>query len=280
MNIGVIGLGYVGSAITGGMEKDFNVFSYDKFKDSTHSDISSLIEKVDCVFVCVPTPMTKNGSCDTSIVESVLNKINECKKDKLITVLKSTLKIGSTEKFEKKYQNLNLVFNPEFLTEANFLEDFKNQKFIIIGSSDKKNALSVKDLYSKAFPNSEIFISNHKEAELSKYFINSFLAVKVAFANEIYSLCRQLDINYDEVLKLISIEDRVGNSHLMVPGPDGKRGFGGSCFPKDINSLINVFEENNIDTLVLKNAWKRNSEIDRPEKDWEQLKGRAVSGED
>ena len=243
MNIGVIGLGYVGSAIVGGMENHCKVLSYDKYKQSTNSSVSNLIENVEIVFVCVPTPMKKDGSCDTSIVESVLQEINICKKENLITVLKSTLKVGSTENFEKKYTNLNLVFNPEFLTEANFLEDFKNQKFIIIGSKNRANAEKVKDLYSISFPNAQIMISNHMESELSKYFINCFLAVKVSFANEIYSLCQELNIDYDEVLRLVSLENRVGNSHLSVPGPDGKKGFGGSCFPKDINSLINLLKK-------------------------------------
>lgn len=280
MNIGVIGLGYVGSAIVGGMENHCKVLSYDKYKQSTNSSVSNLIENVEIVFVCVPTPMKKDGSCDTSIVESVLQEINICKKENLITVLKSTLKVGSTENFEKKYTNLNLVFNPEFLTEANFLEDFKNQKFIIIGSKNRANAEKVKDLYSISFPNAQIMISNHKESELSKYFINCFLAVKVSFANEIYSLCQELNIDYDEVIRLVSLENRLGNSHLSVPGPDGKKGFGGSCFPKDINSLINLFEKSKVESHVLSAAWKRNSTIDRSEKDWEKLKGRAVSEED
>ena len=280
MNIGVIGLGYVGSAMVGGMENHFNVLSYDKFKESTNSSIKELIENVEIVFVCVPTPMKKDGSCDTSIVESVLSEIHKCNKSSLTTVLKSTLEIGSTESFEKKYNNLNLVFNPEFLTEANFLEDFKNQKFIIIGSSSQNDTSKIQDLYSKAFPKAEILVSNHKEAELSKYFINCFLALKVSYANEISSLCQKLDINYDEVLRLISLEKRVGKSHLAVPGPDGKKGYGGSCFPKDINSLITLFENNSIESHVLSGSWKRNSTIDRPEKDWEKLKGRAVSEQD
>ena len=262
------------------MENHCKVLSYDKYKQSTNSSVSNLIENVEIVFVCVPTPMKKDGSCDTSIVESVLQEINICKKENLITVLKSTLKVGSTENFEKKYTNLNLVFNPEFLTEANFLEDFKNQKFIIIGSKNRANAERVKDLYSISFPNAQIMISNHMESELSKYFINCFLAVKVSFANEIYSLCQELNIDYDEVLRLVSLENRVGNSHLSVPGPDGKKGFGGSCFPKDINSLINLFEKSKVESHVLSAAWKRNSTIDRSEKDWEKLKGRAVSEED
>ena len=137
----------------------------------------------------------------------------------------------------------------------------------------------VKDLYSISFPNAQIMISNHMESELSKYFINCFLAVKVSFANEIYSLCQELNIDYDEVLRLVSLENRVGNSHLSVPGPDGKKGFGGSCFPKDINSLINLFEKSKVESHVLSAAWKRNSTIDRSEKDWEKLKGRAVSEE-
>lgn len=280
MKIGVVGLGYVGSALLNGMKDSHNIFSYDKFKESTEKNIDNLIEKVDIVFICVPTPMKKDGSCNRSIVEDVLSQIDKCDKKTLITVLKSTLEIGSTEYFENKYSNLNLVFNPEFLTEANFLDDFKNQKFIILGSSNDSHLKLLDNLYKKTFPSAKVLTSGHKEAELSKYFINSFLALKVSFANEIYSLCEELNINYSEVLKLVSYEDRVGKSHLNVPGPDGRKGYGGSCFPKDINSLINVYKSNNIESFVLSASWKRNLTRDRPEEDWKDLKGRAVSHED
>jgi nucleotide sugar dehydrogenase len=280
MKIGVIGLGYVGSALFDGMGSNYDILSYDKFKDSSEDSVSSLVEKADIVFVCVPTPMKKDGSCDRSIVDDVLNQINECNKKTLITVLKSTLEIGSTEYFENQYSNLNLVFNPEFLTEANFLDDFKNQKFIILGSNNENHMKLLKEVYKNAFPNAKILTSGHKEAELSKYFINSFLAVKVSFANEIYSLCKGLDIKYSELVRLVSYEERVGNSHLTVPGPDGKMGFGGSCFPKDINSLITIFKNQDIESFVLAAAWERNIKIDRAEQDWKKLKGRAVSSKD
>tara|TARA_B110000495_G_C23019873_1_gene604827 strand:+ start:112 stop:975 length:864 start_codon:yes stop_codon:yes gene_type:complete len=280
MKIGVIGLGYVGSALFDGMGSNYDILSYDKFKDSSEDSVSSLVEKADIVFVCVPTPMKKDGSCDRSIVDDVLNQISECNKKTLITVLKSTLEIGSTEYFENQYSNLNLVFNPEFLTEANFLDDFKNQKFIILGSSNENHMKLLKEVYKNAFPNAKILTSGHKEAELSKYFINSFLAVKVSFANEIYSLCKGLDIKYSELVRLVSSEERVGNSHLTVPGPDGKMGFGGSCFPKDINSLITIFKNQDIESFVLAAAWERNIKIDRAEQDWKKLKGRAVSSKD
>ncbi len=276
MSIGIIGLGYVGTALLEGFNDIIEIFTYDKFKNSTEDNLQSLVDKTDIVFVCVPTPMKKDGSCDLSIINNVLEEINDCSKTNLITVIKSTVEVGSTISFQRNYRNLKLVFNPEFLTEANFIDDFKNQNFIILGS-DNKDIKKLEELYSSSFPDAKIIISNSNEAELAKYFINSFLAVKVSFANEIYSLCESMNIDYKKVVELAINDSRVGASHLQVPGPDGKLGYGGSCFPKDINSLIKIFSDNNVESHILQSSWNRNKKIDRPESDWEQLIGRAVS---
>jgi nucleotide sugar dehydrogenase len=278
MTIGVVGLGYVGTALFEGFNNAVKTLTYDRFKDSTEDSLKSLVEKVDIIFVSVPTPMRKDGSCDLSIVDGVLSEINDCSKKDLITVIKSTVRLGSINLFEKEYSNLTLVFNPEFLTEANFINDFKNQNFIILGSNNK-NISQLEKLYSSVFPNAKILNSKSSEAELTKYFINSFLAVKVSFANEIYSLCKKMEINYDKVVELASNDPRIGNSHLNVPGQDGKFGYGGSCFPKDINSLIDIFSDNKIESYILTSSWARNKNLDRTESDWEELKGRAVSEE-
>lgn len=161
------------------------------------------------------------------------------------------------------------------MTEANFLDDFKNQDYIVLGGN-KKDCILVEDMYNKFFTSSKIVISSSKEAEMLKYYLNCFLAVKVSFANEIYQLCSKLNISYENLIKMVKLDSRIGKTHLDVPGPDGSFGFGGSCFPKDISALLSLFEENDIISMVIKSSWERNLTIDRVEKDWEKLKGRSV----
>ena len=148
------------------------------------------------------------------------------------------------------------------MTEANFLEDFKNQDRIILGSNNASDVVS--KLYKDSFQGVEIIECEFEEAEMVKYFTNSFLATKVAFANEFYQLCKEMNINYDNVSKISMIDNRLGKSHFSVPGPDGKLGFGGSCFPKDINGIINIFKKYNINPYVLNSVWERNITEDRP----------------
>ena len=279
--IGIIGLGYVGNAINTTLKsiKNHNtICTYDINDSGSHSSIDRLVENSDIIFVCVPTPMDSNGACDISIVDEVLLSINNSSFDcsNKVIVIKSTLPIGSTDYFNTKFQNLTILFNPEFLREQNFIEDFMNQDRILIGG-DYDASKILEKFYKNIFPDVPIIIMDPKTAETVKYVTNSFLAIKVSYANEISSLCHKMNIDYKKMIDIASLDKRLGNSHWSVPGPDGKKGFGGSCFPKDFSSLINQFDKNNVDSYLLKAAWERNCTIDRPEKDWESLKGRAVS---
>jgi len=277
--LGVIGKGFVGEAVYEGMKHAFAIETYDKDpKKSTTSSIQELAEKSDIIFICLPTPMRQDGSCDTSIVESVLIKLNLYQK---VVVIKSTIPPGSTEKYNQTYKNISCVFNPEFLTEANYINDFKNQDRIIIGGPHEAVTL-VKQMYQIAYPNVPTTKTSSTIAELVKYMTNCFLATKVAFANEIYQICKKLDVDYDKVVEYSTKDKRLGTSHWAVPGPmpapDGslKPGFSGSCLCKDINALIYKAKQLGIDPKVMRGAWEKNLEV-RPERDWEQLKGRAVS---
>tara|TARA_B100000427_G_scaffold327197_1_gene337411 strand:+ start:829 stop:1683 length:855 start_codon:yes stop_codon:yes gene_type:complete len=282
MNVGIIGLGYVGSACEELFKDYFTLNTFDINKDSNCESVSHLVEKSEIIFICLPTPMQKNGSCDLSIINSVLTEINNLNKQKFV-VIKSTVKVGTTDIFSSTYKNLDFIFNPEFLTEANFIEDFKNQDRIIIGSHSEDASNALTNLYQMIYKdknNVKIEKTTPINAELVKYVTNAFLSVKVSFANEIYSFAKEINANYNKVIELAMLDKRLGTTHWSVPGPDGKMGFGGSCFPKDINSLINSFRDNGIEPKVLEAAWLRNLTIDRPEKDWLELKGRAVSNED
>jgi UDPglucose 6-dehydrogenase len=275
MTIGVIGQGYVGTAIKLGFQDHYNVITYDKFDlaKSTHSKIADLVEETKVIFVCVPTPMRKDGTCYTGIVEEVIREINETAKDHIV-VIKSTVPPGTTDRFNHEFSNVTVIFNPEFLTEENFLDDFKNQNRIILGGS-RKGTNKLRQIYSKVFPQATIVKTGDKHAEMVKYFTNTFLATKVSFANEMYNICRQLDLDYDKVVEYAIYDERLGKSHWAVPGPDGDFGFGGHCFPKDLSAIINSF-----DTYGLLEAVEQVNDQVREDRDWEHMVGRAVLEED
>jgi len=273
MNIGIVGQGFVGTAVNEGLKQYHNIETYDIAKTSTCKSLADLSEKSDVVFVCLPTPMKKDGSCHIDIVESTLlglDIINECK----TIVVKSTIPPGTTEKWNSLFTNIQVVFNPEFLTEANAIEDFKNQNRIIIGGP-RPATTKVKRVFTKAFPKVPIIKTGSTTAEMVKYFLNSFLATKVSFANEMYQICNGLGIDYDKVIEYAIYDERLGRSHLNVPGPDGDFGYGGHCFPKDVNALIKVAQDLSIEPHMLKATNEKNNKV-RKDRDWEKQEGRAV----
>ncbi len=278
-SIGIVGQGFVGTAMRVGMQKFMNVNTYDKYlsEKSNCKDLIELCARSGVIFVCLPTPMLANGECDLSIVKETILKIDEYDLDNIV-VIKSTVPPGTTESLNNRCNNIQVVFNPEFLTEANFIEDFKNQNRIIIGGPRPASTI-VKNLYRKAFQESIIVKTGSKTAESVKYFTNCFLATKVSFSNEFRQICDQIDVDYDKVVEYALYDSRIGRTHFSAPGPDGKKGFGGSCFPKDLNALVHFAKQLNVEPTVLGAVWEKNLEV-RPEKDWEQLKGRAISNKE
>ena len=277
MKIGIIGQGYVGTAVRTIFEKYYKVNTFDLNGKCSCQTLKDLVDSSDVIFVCVPTPMNNNGSCNTEIVSDVINDIdgivNDNEKGKIVAI-KSTVPPGTTRNFNQKYKKISVIFNPEFLTEANFIDDFKNQNRIILGG-EREATTTLRQVYSLVFPDATIVKTASTTAEMVKYFTNTFLATKVSFANEMKIICDNLDIDYDKVVEYAIYDDRLGKSHWAVPGPDGKLGFGGSCFPKDINALAHICKKLDIPANVLLSAINTNLMV-RPEKDWEELKGRAV----
>ena len=290
MKIGVLGNGYVGKATQLFSCEEVDCVVYDKDPDKCVPKGTTLkdLKGSDLVFVCVPTPMKPNGSCDLSIVKSAIKDLtrNGIRKNKI--VLRSTVPVGTSEK-------LKVNFMPEFLTEKNWQSDFYNNKEWVFGL-DNLNAvdqqgdvmtlpntvLLFRELLSKAKSEDKIkedavtFVST-KHAELVKYARNSFLAVKVSFFNEIQEFCVNNNLNFEQVRSLVCKDERIGESHSRVPGPDRKRGYGGTCFPKDISSMLMQMKKSKVQTMVVKAAKNRNEKVDRPEQDWHEDKGRAVS---
>ena len=268
--IGVIGHGYVGESQSFAFSPSFDVRVYDKDSlKSTHS-LNEVLDS-DFVFVCVPTPMKKDGSQDLSFVENFFKTAKEGP----IYIIKSTVIPGTTNLLNEKFKNLKIIFSPEFLTERTAKLDILTQTRIILGG-DKNLTSKVRKIYDIRFKNKTIIETDSLTAEYIKYMNNTFFASKVSIMNEFYRLANHLGVDWETALYGFVSDQRIGDSHLNVPGPDGKLGFGGTCFPKDINAFITFAKKNNIDMNVLEAAWKTNLEV-RPEKDWENLKGRAVS---
>lgn len=276
--IGIVGQGFVGTAIRKGFKEYYhNLFFYDKDMSKSNTEsLTDLCHKTDILFVCLPTPMTEEGECYTGIVEGVIyeiDKIAESLNRKTI-IIKSTIPPGTTELINSKVSNIDVIFNPEFLTEANSVEDFKNQDRIILGGHSK-NFEEIQNLFSQVFTDVPIIATSSSTAEIVKYTTNTFLSTKVSFANEIKLICDSVGINYDEMIKIATLDKRLGSSHWAVPGPDGRKGFGGSCFPKDLQALIYFSSSIGLSPVLLKSVWEKNLDV-RPEKDWEKLLGRAV----
>ena len=277
MNIGIIGQGFVGNAVFNKFKNYYNVLTFDLDKTLCNSSFEKINKDCKYIFVCLPTPMNIDGSCYTGIVEDLLIKLDKHSKEfsqSKIVVVKSTIPPGTTKKWNVKFDNLSVVFNPEFLTEANAVKDYENQNRIILGGP-KNETLQLNSIFSKVFPNAKIINTNSTDAEMVKYTTNSFLAMKVSFANEIYQICKKVNADYDKVIESTIQDERLGTSHWKVPGPDGDFGYGGHCFPKDINALISVAINNNISPKMLIATNEKNKEV-RSNKDWENMKGRAV----
>jgi len=286
-NIGVIGNGFVGSSIAFGFSAgssalNTNVRIYDRDTSKSVNSFDEVVSESDFIFVCLPTPMKKNGECDLSIIESSLSDIDNFSREnssRNIVILKSTIVPGTTKIFNEKFKNIDIIFNPEFLTEKSARMDFLTQSRIILGGENKEILQKVESLFLDRFKNHHTILMDSVSAELVKYFCNIFFAVKVSFANEMYGVANEIGADWNKVLEGVLSDGRIADSHLNVPGPDGKKGFGGSCFPKDINALISFCSERNISADVINAAWKTNLKV-RPEKDWEALLGRAVSSND
>jgi UDPglucose 6-dehydrogenase len=270
--IGIIGQGFVGNAVYQKFKDHYRVLTYDIDESKANASLNTLIKSSKVIFVCLPTPMNPDGSCNVSIIEGVLGQINEY--ENKIVVIKSTIPPGTIKMFNETYKNLNVVFNPEFLTERNAVKDYENQSRVILGGNMTATTL-LKGIFAKVFPNAKIVKTDSTHAEMVKYLINTFLSVKVSFANEIYQLCNTLDIDYDKVVEYAIYDDRLGNSHWAVPGPDGDFGFGGHCFPKDLSALLYMTHNNDTVNNVLRGALITNNDV-RKDRDWETMKGRAV----
>ena len=258
--IGIVGNGFVGNAVYQNLRDKVKCKVYDTDKNRSLNTLGEVINQ-EFIFVCLPTPMKKSGECDLSILDNFFENLPEHVIGTFI--IKSTVPVGTTKKYSERH---NVIHNPEFLTARNAVADFANSERNIVGG-DMELCSEFVTFFDQHFPNIPSFITTSDESEAIKYFSNTFLAYKVAYFNKIYDLCQAVGMDYDTVCEGVTADSRIGKSHTKVPGIDNDRGFGGTCFPKDLNSLIVQMESHGVNADMLKEVWQYNKQI-RKVIDW------------
>lgn len=274
MKIGIVGFGFVGGTTGKVLEQVHEIIPYDKYKQP-YTNPEKLSE-AEVIFICVPTPMEPSGKINYLPIYDSIKTIQEVtinSPTKPLIVIRSTAVSGTTEKLEQEYP-FNFVFNPEFLREKHSLEDMKNTDRIVIGASRIEDYKKVEQVYKPIFPNAKYIYINTKTAEMIKYSANVMLTGQIALANEIYQICKVIGVDYEAVKNIIKLDDRIAKN-IEVPGHDGHLGFGGKCFPKDLNALIYLAREKMYRPYLLEEIWRLNERV-RKNKDWLDIPG-AVS---
>ncbi len=228
------------------------------------TSLADAMQTAELVFIAVGTPPGEDGSADLQYVLAVAEEIGQSLNDYCIVVDKSTVPVGTADKVKATIQSeldkrganieFDVVSNPEFLKEGAAIDDFMRPDRVVVGTDSKKAASIMHDLYVPFMRYHEnIIIMGIRDAEMTKYAANSLLATKISFMNEIANLCDQLGVDVENVRKGIGSDSRIGYS-FIYPGC----GYGGSCFPKDVQALIRTANENNYDAFILKAVEERN----------------------
>ncbi len=259
MKVAIIGYGFVGKALSDGFLDSVEVLKIDPKLGSQVNEISKF--KPEVIFICLPTPMNDDSSQDISIIKEVMEEILLLDINSLV-VLKSTILPDNIQELSKL--NDEFIYNPEFLREKHAKDDFINSSLIIFGGEeDKCNDLgNFYSNYTKCL-SKEYFFTDKITASLIKYSINSFLSTKVSFFNELHDLFIESGSKdtWKNFIKMISVDKRIGDSHMEVPGHDGRFGFGGACLPKDSKAFSIYSGKLKADLNVLKTAINTNNKI-------------------
>lgn len=246
MKTGIVGYGHVGKA----MHKLFKAAAvYDKYLGlGSQAEINSC----DAVFVCVPTPQSRGGHCDTSAVEEVIRWV-----ESKVIVLRSTVYVGFTDEMCKKYKK-EIVFQPEYYGEtvAHPFAELNDRKWMAFGGTKRGIDLAIRAYQDVINSNVRIYQSDAKDVEMAKYMENAFLAMKVTFCNEMYDIAKSLGADYNRVREIWTADPRIGTSHTFVYVD--KRGYGGSCLPKDIASIVAQAKDNDMDCTLLESIIRKN----------------------
>lgn len=263
MIISVIGLGFVGGAMYKGFsEKGIHVVGYDKYKENTNTFKECL--ESDIAFLALPTVFDEDKkSYDTSCIYEVSQELSNANYSGLI-VIKSTVEPQTTNKLCDAFPKLKFVHNPEFLSAATAFEDFQNQKHIVLGkgkTTTDKEMILLDNFYKEYYPDAEISTCTSTESESMKSFVNCFYSVKIQFFNELFALCNKMGCDYDNVKDLMLKNKWINPMHTQVPGVDGKISYGGYCFPKDTNALLQHMKRENTPHKVLEATISERNEM-------------------
>lgn len=260
MKVGIFGVGVVGSAILETIKPACSTVVYDKFRHG-YNDLSGVLS-TEILFLCVPTPMQADGTQDLSALHDALGILAERQYGGFV-ISKSTTLPGTIRQAAKRY-DLKLVHSPEFLTERNAREDFARQR-IHLFAGPKEAQFFVQTLMTQLHPeNRVVWYDDPTTTELVKYLHNCMLATKVALCNEFYDACEAMGVKYEDVRRGAVAIGQIGETHTIVPGPDGKTGFGGMCFPKDTSAFLAWAEEMGLSAPVMRGVVDGNKER-RPE---------------
>lgn len=264
MTIGIVGHGFVGKAIDDGFKSTrLTKIIVDPRLGTTIRD--DLIREVpEIVFVAVPTPMGENGSIDSSIIEDVIYQLSNIAY-KPIIVIKSTVTPPILDKLSH-FSDM-IVYNPEFLTERNATNDFINAELHVFGGAENLTS-RVYEAYRnfsvcKNLEKENVVFTDLKTASMIKYTVNSFLALKVLFFNQVHAVYNAVNAqdSWENFIGALAKDTRIGSSHMAVPGPDGRYGYGGACFPKDTAAMLRMANMAGVDFSVLQTAVLANQEI-------------------
>ena len=252
MKIGIIGYGFVGKAVAAAYDEV--LINDPLYQDST--SIETMKESCDAIFVCVPTPPSESGECDSSILESTIQKLTGYHG---IIICKSTATPTVYQQIEQNNQ-LKIAHVPEFLTASNAVSDYLTPVKMVIGcrqdlQADVFNIIKTDKIN---FDDKLVEYCSIAEASMYKYMANTMLAIKVVLNNEYYDLCQSLNLDWNNIVSIAKADPRLGNTHWQVPGPDGSRGFGGACFPKDTNALAKLASNHGVTLSVLESALLKN----------------------
>lgn len=252
MNIGIVGLGVIGTANqVGFLTNGYKVVSHDIKLGTKLIDIII----ADIIYICLPTPSAEDGSCDTSIIEGCIKELNKLNYKGPI-VVRSTVIPGFTNKMNGLYPNLLIGFSPEFLRERSAVDDFiKNHNLLVIGSSNPELIKLVK-LSHGNLPKNTVIMSP-TEAELLKYYNNVYASLRITFANNFYELCMKLGSDYSKIKNAYMLTGKTSGQYLDVN--DNLRGYAGPCLPKDTDALAKLFRDKGLDVKLIQSIIDDNS---------------------
>lgn len=249
----IAGYGFVGKAVDNALKNQHEIIihdpAYTNYMIHDHHDADGII-------ICVPTPTTEYGACDVSIIADILDTVPIF----MPVLIKSTVIPGVAERLKETYPDHSICYSPEFLRATTADKDFLNQKYVVIGGEDPE--CFWQELFQTTLPNCNmVFNCTEEEACLVKYAANSFLAIKTSFFNQIFDICEQADLNFDAIRQILVHDTRIGADHSLVPGPDGERGWGGHCFPKDTEAFLHWSKNINAVPSLVESAVNYNQTI-------------------